>query len=364
MSRPLLISFGSYACKPEFVSATDDCKVDRLFLLDTTKQWYQGGVDGYGSIEETVAKLRSTIDHLGPSSVVTIGTSMGGYAALLFGHLLKANSAIAFCPQTFLSRQLRSEFEDNRWEQEFLTIQDGRYSDLVDVLTGSDLQSFVLYSQDSAIDDLHALRLCYTPLSKITILGYEKMGHNTPLLLRDRGVLTPFIESVANGHPDLAQAGPDLLIVVDEEKSPARFALLSEKRRRGQTMEGLEDALSLRQQWAYGFLLLARERRLQGNYAGALCVLAKAIAIRPSFAEAYVDQGICYREIGAREEATTAFAAACKYDGKRSSSHVLLAECLIHCNRLDDAVVHLEHAIRLTPGWRKPLDLLGSIRKP
>ena len=43
--------------------------------------------------------------------IITIGGSMGGYAALLFGSLLPVNGIIAFGPQTFIDKDNRNTNE-------------------------------------------------------------------------------------------------------------------------------------------------------------------------------------------------------------------------------------------------------------
>ena len=44
-----------------------------------------------------------------------LGSSAGGYAALLFGRLLEADEVHAFGPQTFISPSLRLRYSDNWW---------------------------------------------------------------------------------------------------------------------------------------------------------------------------------------------------------------------------------------------------------
>lgn len=68
-----------------------------LLLRDETGHlYYHGGIAGLGdSILETAAALDEICAHLRPDRLVMLGSSMGGYAALLFGHLLGADAVIA-----------------------------------------------------------------------------------------------------------------------------------------------------------------------------------------------------------------------------------------------------------------------------
>lgn len=91
-----------------------------LFVKDPLRCWYCRGLgDGGGgssgdngggpstassyTFEEMVEVLREEIRSVKPDRVMTIGSSMGGYAAVRAGLLLDANLAIAFSPQVLLT---------------------------------------------------------------------------------------------------------------------------------------------------------------------------------------------------------------------------------------------------------------------
>jgi hypothetical protein len=75
--------------------------IDRHFHMDTFNSCYHKGIDGHsGSIEETVTYLERLIR--GYRHVYCIGVSSGGYAAILFGSLLKITGVLAFIPPTRL----------------------------------------------------------------------------------------------------------------------------------------------------------------------------------------------------------------------------------------------------------------------
>ena len=72
------------------------------FLTDPQKRWYHKGIPGLSTnIPETVSYLETLVS--GYKKVVFMGTSAGGYAALLFGSLLNVSTVIAFKPQTLLT---------------------------------------------------------------------------------------------------------------------------------------------------------------------------------------------------------------------------------------------------------------------
>jgi pimeloyl-ACP methyl ester carboxylesterase len=80
----------------------------KLFVRDPESSWYNGGLPGVGrTIGEIAKKIELELDKLDVTRVVTIGPSMGGYAAILFGCMLEAERAIGVVPQTLLDRRLR-----------------------------------------------------------------------------------------------------------------------------------------------------------------------------------------------------------------------------------------------------------------
>ena len=76
---------------------------DKTFFVDIQQCWYHKGLDGLSTnIEETKTYLETLFQKY--QKVVIMGISAGGYAAILFGSLLKVAHVIAFVPQTILRR--------------------------------------------------------------------------------------------------------------------------------------------------------------------------------------------------------------------------------------------------------------------
>jgi SAM-dependent methyltransferase/pyruvate-formate lyase-activating enzyme len=70
-----------------------------LYLNTTDMDYYQNGIPGVTrSIEETVSWIQAIKATFGFEVVRTIGQSMGGYAALVFGDLLEADMVLAISP--------------------------------------------------------------------------------------------------------------------------------------------------------------------------------------------------------------------------------------------------------------------------
>jgi len=200
-SDRLLIAFGGLkgfrAIPPlEFSTITRDMPTKKIFLRDFRQAWYQGGLLGVAEDVDSIASyLHAHIREQRVSQVVTIGNSMGGYAALLFGAMLNAQAAIAIAPQTFLGFWRRLSCGDVRWLSQMQQARRANRNPLYLNLRhyfarhpGRDGKFYVYYS--GYFDALHAwnlkglgVELRYTPGS----------GHDLVRKMRETGQLKKII---------------------------------------------------------------------------------------------------------------------------------------------------------------------------
>lgn len=76
-----------------------------IFVNDPSNQWYLNGIPSLGtSLDKTISCLRKWIDYLGIEDVYSVGTSMGGHAAIHYGIELNAN-ILSFPAETILGEQ-------------------------------------------------------------------------------------------------------------------------------------------------------------------------------------------------------------------------------------------------------------------
>jgi pimeloyl-ACP methyl ester carboxylesterase len=98
----------------DFSDLTGTLGQSRILLRDPSRLWYQKGTgDGVRSFPDIVDLLRAHIRSLGPERITIIGNSMGGFAAILAGHMLGADEVHAFAPQTSI-HPLRLAWERDR----------------------------------------------------------------------------------------------------------------------------------------------------------------------------------------------------------------------------------------------------------
>lgn len=97
----------------EFVKSLKDIEYSKIFVRDPNFSFYHMGIDSETeNIMQVSEKLGSQIEEANPSKFVFVGVSAGGFAALLFGHLLGADKVHAFGPQTVLFKEWGVEHND------------------------------------------------------------------------------------------------------------------------------------------------------------------------------------------------------------------------------------------------------------
>ena len=88
----------------------------RLHLRDPGLCWYLHGIPGLGAdLPQTLAALRRLIAPLEAGKLLMLGQSMGGYGAILYGHALGADKAVAFGPLSHMDPEESRRNGDTRW---------------------------------------------------------------------------------------------------------------------------------------------------------------------------------------------------------------------------------------------------------
>lgn len=99
----------------DFFRQTKLTPYSRILTLDTSLTCYLGGMPPlYADYASLLAGLREHIARLAPQKLMFIGASSGGFAAILFGHELKADYVHAFSPYTYVGRRQCVKNEDKQ----------------------------------------------------------------------------------------------------------------------------------------------------------------------------------------------------------------------------------------------------------
>lgn len=120
----------------------------QLFLNVRRNDYYQRGIPGITrGIEDTASLLLDVAEASGAARIRTMGVSMGGYAALLFGHLAKAAAIYACAPRLTLGR---AECRSWRWNR--ARVYHPVHRDLGPVLPGLAARSSLVFPAFDIMD--------------------------------------------------------------------------------------------------------------------------------------------------------------------------------------------------------------------
>ena len=196
----LVVAFGGMALRREmpifeFFATTSPLDLNKIFIRDLRRTWYHRGLPGICENIDGIAEyLRDLIGMREFRQITFVGSSTGGYAAILFGLLLNATSVIAFVPKTFLNPWQRLRHGDVKtWRQMCRLLMarsaQRKYFDLRSVLESrkSATEFHVHFCADSRLDVLHAehLRGC----ANVFLHHHREGGHRLVRKLRDSGEL-------------------------------------------------------------------------------------------------------------------------------------------------------------------------------
>jgi pimeloyl-ACP methyl ester carboxylesterase len=229
--RPLIISFGfnDWQRMPNFDFFGRTKKLEkrfgitfnRLLIRDVANAWYHRGVPGLGAhVDEVAATLRSLVRAIRPSEVITMGQSMGGYGAIMFGMLLGADRIVAFGPQSHLDPSEAARYGDCRFLPVLEALQanppKSAYIDLPQLgeALGYQGRLDVIFGTHPGHDDgnsgnldaIHAFRLARLP--NVSLSPYPESVHAVVQWLADHKQLDDLLAELLVPGPPIDEPAP------------------------------------------------------------------------------------------------------------------------------------------------------------
>ena len=177
----------------------DNKSYDKLFLRDVKRNYY---MDGLGKTTndfyETIDFIKKIISKKNYENIFSLGSSSGGFAAILFGNILKFNKVLVFNPQTVLSKEKENEIKDfyfaNRASKELRekNISDKYFQSCLNLkkLIPFTTQVEIHYSGLSKIDKNHATNIEH---DNCVLIEYQSSSHLLAYQLRKSGKLKSII---------------------------------------------------------------------------------------------------------------------------------------------------------------------------
>ncbi len=203
----LVISFGSMGRDRNLIASfnfynllEDNKLIDKIFFRDFKSNYYLTGLkNSTNDLQGTIDLIKRLSSKKKYRKIISIGSSAGGFAAILFGHLLKFSKVIVFNPQTVLSKEKEIELNDNFYTVDICKQLRGlnpsnclfqnslNLKNLIPFQTKVDLH----YSNHSEIDTNHAK---FIEHKNCHLIKHNSYSHLLALELRDSKNLKGIIE--------------------------------------------------------------------------------------------------------------------------------------------------------------------------
>jgi len=188
-SSRLVIMFSDASAKRfRGYKTLQNAPVNRLFVRDPTRSWYNGPVEGWwDNADGLLERLRTITHRFDPANIVCMGGSMGGYAAILFGCKLGIGKIVAFSPQMIL---------DSRLPNNPYTLHDIQYKNAYDVIAHASNTSIdILFGSEDLCDTYNMLDA--QKYNQIKLLNIYGSAHNLMHHLSVHGVLSKIMAKYA-----------------------------------------------------------------------------------------------------------------------------------------------------------------------
>ena len=203
----LLVSFGSMGRRNKLIPSFNfynllkkNNSFDKLFFRDIDRSYYLTGLHNSTSdLHATIGLIKKLTSQKKYRKIVSIGASAGGFAAILFGHLLEFSKVIAFNPQTVISEEKETLVKDNFYtvglskKLRSLNLSDIFYQKCLNLknFIPFKTKAEIHYSHLSEIDKNHAK---FIEHKNCKLIKHNSASHLLALQLRDSEDLKDIIE--------------------------------------------------------------------------------------------------------------------------------------------------------------------------
>jgi len=203
--KKLIIAFSGFARTMiipqfDFLKTTQNINKKRILFRDSERVWYHTGIKGIGkNIDEVADYINNIVSKHGINELIMVGTSAGGYAAILFGIKCNAQRVYAFSPQTVLDENIPEEFRAThgrsiQFKEKFTAAQDRLYLDLKKVFKeckNTTTKFKIYYPRFNRKDNYHAKWL--TDIPNVKLIPCFTLYHNTARYLKSKGKIKNII---------------------------------------------------------------------------------------------------------------------------------------------------------------------------
>lgn len=275
-------------------------QISAVHVVPAASAWYQHSE--IFAVCEAVKRTTTSYKH-----VVTYGSSMGGYAALNFAHLVGATDVIAISAQYTIDPDRAPD--DFRYRAATKRMQGGFVYDQPAGRNWSGMRVNLLYDPFDPLDAYQAdLAEQDAPIQRV---GLNHSTHPVTAVLGNQS-LKDFVLSYAS-DPDAAVAAVKTAYKADRANSWHYWMSLA--RRYGRTPRRLlcaEQAAKLNPAHPHPHLLVGKILLMHGRHNEAVKAFNKALMANPRMPEPFIGKAKAFIELGSLDRARAAIEEARK----------------------------------------------------
>ena len=179
----------------EFFGSLRDLPANRVFVVDFYQIWYQNGLIGLtADRRETIEFLTRYLDGF-ERPFTFLGSSSGAYAALLYGHALRADRILSFSAQTNITPKVWNRYGRFRADDMHF-VRDDPFNDLKPLFEATPLagQAHLYFGRRNVVDFRQNTRM--EGLSNVTLMPQDLGQHNIARRLKNLGQLDTIIADI------------------------------------------------------------------------------------------------------------------------------------------------------------------------
>lgn len=330
----LLIYFSSADAKSiQGVSKVAPYDTEVIFIRDPRRGWYNLPIDGLSQdADELCEQIARRVRNYPRDRITMSGSSMGGYAALLFGTMLGVGRIVAIAPQIIL-----------RPELVHCPKSPAKYDDLTPLIAGKPkaTQIDIWYGAESYLDLFNILRIEQTPTVRLHAVSGAM--HNILATLKRRGQMEAYFKHIATGETfscktidpshaaQIVQAGASFYFDADEQKAI-------------QLLEPIADEASM----SAVYFMIGNAYFKLGDLPSARAYFDRSAATCPENYDANYYLGLVLDKMGKHQASADAYARSLEFfpssNGVRLSK---LASAQYRLGRVDDAITSHKRVLEL-----------------
>ena len=335
-----------------------DAKVNVIFVNDFGNHWYLKGIKGVGDTpEEAATALVQMSRSIGNGEVMTFGTSMGAYGAVLYAALGGADKCMAFGVEAML------DLPGSRSAIHKVKGLSYKFSDFIAAVKNADTRFYLYVSESDEVDMINAIAL--SGLENVELVSVRGTDHPGVQAIEDEIGVSRFIESAISNDPDILNLDRRGSILSNESLIKDLWiahGLMSE-RRYGVSLDYLT---SLEESYKYSsmFMLRLGEAYNRNNLISqAVNSLERSVALDDLQDSAHNLLGSFLRRMRDFDRAEQHLKRSIEINPRSPYAHHDLGRLYSDLGRDEDALVNFESAVALNGGNKHFLASLNTIKQ-